>query len=420
MSIEQVRGYLENSLKNKRSLLVVGSLSSVQVVTVFVGFFTSIIWARYVEKDVYGQYQVIISIMTIVNSLCLPGLSESLMISAAKGYDGNLTRIIKYKTLSLLAGSMAIVCIGFYYYFSSDPKLAYGLFAAVLIFPLFQLDSVWTAWLNGRGFLKRVSLFRVITIISTAVMLLILVWLGMQDLEILVIGLIGLPGLLSVIVIAGILSQRKNKAYDNASIRYGFHTTAASLLSGLIATDRLFLNNYVSAEAVAVYSIANIFPDQLKSVYAVFNPVLVPKTYSADSVFEAWQNIKRQVYILFFLFIVLGIAGFILLPVIVPMLFSERYVSSVQYAKWLWLTVSFSTPTTFLANVLRAQKKVKFVYIFSLIQPIMGIILYAALIGYGTSGIVLSKVIYYLATGVIFTGSFFYFLNHEKRETVSL
>lgn len=415
MFIEQIRFFFNNSLKNREKLLVVSSLSTVQIVSVSIGFFTSIIWARYVEKDVYGQYQVILSIMTIVNSLCLPGLSESLTISAAKGYDGNLTRIIKYKTLSLLAGSVAILCIAIYYYFSSDLKLSYALFIGVFIFPLFQLDSIWAAWLNGRGLLKRLSLYRVLTIISTAVMLLALVYFGIQDLEILVLGLIGLPGLLSVLITAGILTQRKNTVHDNDSIRYGFHTTAASLLSGLIATDRLFLHSYVSAEAVAVYSIANIFPDQLKSVFGVFNQIIIPKSYRAGSVYDAWQNTKKHFQVMFYLFIFMGVLGFIMIPVIVPAFFSERYNSSVVYAQWLWLSFAIVIPTTHIANILRAQKKVKFVYSISVAQPVLSFILYFVLIRYGLPGIVLAKVIYLLLTALMFVGSFIFYFKEDAR-----
>lgn len=417
MFIEQVRFFFNNSLKNRQKLLIIGSLSSVQIVAVSIGFFTSIIWARYVEKEVYGQYQVILSIMTIVNSLCLPGLSESMTISAAKGYDGNLTRILKYKTLSLLAGSIAILCIAGYYYFYSDSnsKLAYALLASAFVFPLFQLDSIWAAWLNGRGLLKRLSLFRVLTIITTAVMLLTLVYLGMQDLKILVIALIGLPGLLSVLITAGILTQRKNTVHDNDSIRYGFHVTAASLLSGLIVTDRLFLHSYVSAEAVAVYSIANIFPDQLKSVFGVFNQIIIPKSYRAGSVYDAWQNTKKHFQAMFYLFIFLGVLGFIMIPVIVPAFFSERYNSSVVYAQWLWLSFAIVIPTTHIANILRAQKKVKFVYSISVAQPVVSFILYFVLIHYGLPGIVLAKVIYLLLTALMFVGSFIFYFKEDAR-----
>jgi len=112
----------------------------------------------------------------------------------------------------------------------------------------------------------------------------------------------------------------------------------------------------------------------------------------------------------------LGFTGFFLFPIIIPLIFSEKYIAAVPYAKWMWLTLNLNTPTTYLANILRAQKKIKFSYCFEIVHPLPSVTLYAILIPqFGIWGAVLTKIIGHIFAGLFFVGSFLWYLKTEEK-----
>src|SRR5690348_16411288 len=92
-----------------------GRLFSWRFGVLVLSMITSIMWARCVSKETYGAYQLIVSVMAVVGSFCLRGLNESVTISAAKHYDGNIKKIFKLQLGSALLGAVILTGVGFYY-----------------------------------------------------------------------------------------------------------------------------------------------------------------------------------------------------------------------------------------------------------------------------------------------------------------
>lgn len=407
-----MRNYLNQILDNKNRILTLCSLGGVQAASILLGLLTTALWARYTPPDTYGQYQVILSIAMIIGTLCLSGMGESLTISAAKGYDGNLIKILRYKFVALVVGGIGVACVGVYYYWNSDTAMATGLFVMALLFPLSQMDTVWISWLSGKGELNRLSAYRGIALVLSAIALAFLLLYRTTSLPVLLVGVCGVSALLTLVIIWRLTRQKSNTNEHWETIKYGFHTTAALLLGGLIAADKLIIDRYLSSSAVAVYAIAIVFPTQISTIYSIFNQMLIQKTYGADSVRTAWFNIRKPFVILVILFTSIGVIGFFLIPLFVPLLFSNKYAVAVTYAKWLWLNQALVAPSTYLANIVRSQQKIQFIYVFSIAQPLIIFMLYLLLIRYGITGIVLAKIINNWLTCLFFIVSFVYFL-HE-------
>jgi O-antigen/teichoic acid export membrane protein len=400
------------ALDKRHKLLTLTNLSVAQVATVLLSLVSSSLWARNVPSEVYGHYQVILSLLALVSSFCLPGLAQSLTISAAKHYDGNLSRILKLRLGATFLGSLALVGVGIFYS-ASQPELASAIFVVALLFSLYDLQGVWGAWLSGRGELNRRAAFTVISSVLHVVALAVLVFSNRTTLNQLLTLIFGVRAFFSLGIVISILRSRTNKLEHSEPIEYGFHTTAATLLSGLITTDKLIIYGHLTSTAVAVYSIALIFPTQIKYLYAIFNQMITPNVYKAASVADAWKYLKGKLAILVPLFILVGLVGFIGIPIFVPLLFSERYAAAVPYGKWLWLSLAITGPATYLGDVLRAQMRVAFVYSVSLAHPVLSVILYLILIRYGITGVVLSKIIMNWVGAIFRVLSFLYYLNRS-------
>ena len=86
-----------SSIVSTQSILKFSGLFTLRTGGILLGILGSILWTRFVDQEVYGQYKLILSIMAVVSGFCLPGLAEAVMISSAKRYDGNVRRLLAIK-----------------------------------------------------------------------------------------------------------------------------------------------------------------------------------------------------------------------------------------------------------------------------------------------------------------------------------
>ena len=393
---------------------VFGALSSTRVVRIIISIASGALWARYVTPSDYGQFQLIMSFVAIAASLSLNGLGQSLTLSAAKQHDGNFIPILKSKIIATCVGSIGLIFLSFYYR-NSQPSLFDGLLLAALFFPLYELQKIWTAWFSGRGWLKALSGLKIGHALLSLGVLGTLILSHQASLPNLVIGLVGITSIVSAVLVVYIFTHLQNKKTDQSIISFGFHATAASLLNSLILTDKLIINEYLAIEDVAVYTIALVFPNQIKALFGIFSNMITPQISKVDKIVDAWAYLRPKMPFITLLFIFIGIIGFFMIPIFLPIIFSERYVQAIPYGKWLWLILSFTAPASYLSSILRAQKKVKFVYIFELSHPVILITLILALIDYGLWGIVYAKAIHYTTASVFFVGTFYFYLYREKK-----
>ena len=372
------------------SRVLFAKLFSVPVVTVLLSLGTSIIWTRYFSKEVYGQYQLVLSILTMVGVTALTGMGQALQISSAKQYDGNFIPICFRKALFSIIGSL--ILLGFAYYYREQIEICYALCFLALVFPLIQFHSIFQPWLNGKKSFNLLVASQISFAIIPLLSLLSLLALAKTDL----LSIVFTTSILKIFLICGlgifVFKGLRNSFKDSDTISYGYHTTTAMLFGWMIATDKIFLENNGTMEDVAVYSVALLFPNQIKALYSVINQMIIPKITEASSIREAWTYLKPRYLKIILLFSCIGFVGFFAFPIVIPFLFSDKYVEAVPYAKWLWLVLAVTAPGAYLSNILIYQKRKFYLYFITFINPFASIILYYLLISSGISGLVISKI----------------------------
>ena len=393
------------------SRLLFSKLFSVQVITVLLSLGSSIIWTRYFSKEVYGQYQLVLSILTMVGVTALTGMGQALQISSAKKYDGNFIPICFRKALFSIIGSL--ILLGFAYFYREQIEICYALCFLALVFPLVQFHSIFQPWLNGKKSFNLLVASQISFAIIPLLSLLCLLALAKTDL----LSIVFTTSILKILLICGfgifVFKGLKNSNKDSETITYGYHTTTAMLFGWMIASDKLFLENNGTMEDVAIYSVALLFPNQIKVFYGVINQMIIPQITEASSIREAWTYLKPRYPKIILLFSCIGFVGFFAFPFVIPFLFSEKYVEAVPYAKWLWLVLAVTAPATYLGNILRAQKITSFVYFFDIFNPIFLMVLFILLSSHGINGLIIAKSTYYILACIIFLLFFNY--HHRKR-----
>ncbi len=403
----------EAIVARRRHWLTLVSLGGAQLLGLVFGLVSNSLMARYLPIEVFGQYQVILALMTLIGAYCLGGLRQSMVISAAKKYDGNIFPMLRLKIGANLIGALVLAGVGGYYIYTGQTVLGWGVVIASFFFP-FRLSAIWSSWLNGRNKLRQSAFNKSALVAIGLLTTIIVILLPPITLNKTILWFFGLPAIYTIGIIIYIIRSKENDVEDRQTIKYGLQVTGALLLSGLIASDKILLNEFASISDVAVYSVALIFPKQINKIFDIFNQFITPSIYKAKTVALAWKYLRLKYVLITLFFIVIGLAGFFSLPLLIPLFFSDRYLDAIPYTRWLWLVFSLSMPVNYLAKVLSAQQKLRYVYFFNISSPLIRIVLYILLLSLGIWGMVLATILSYTFNALIMSVAFIYYLRLDK------
>jgi O-antigen/teichoic acid export membrane protein len=391
-----------------------------RAVAAAVGFLGSLVWANCFSKETYGKYQIVAAAMGVVATFCLPGLDDASLISAAKRKDGNLRAIVRQRIAVSIAGALVIAAWGFLRYRGSDGVMVTAFAVTALVFVPIQLQSIWDAFTNGKRRFALLTVGEVLVAVASLVgvgSFALVGWTGDAMLPWVVLVSLGLTAVVALALMATLRRMKQSDERDPSIVRYGHHVTVATLLGWVFKSDRLIVGEVMSAPDVAMLSIALILPNQVKVFFTAFEQIFLPKVTAAPSVHAAWAYIRPRIAKLWTAYTALGLAGFFLLPVFIPLFFSHRYVESVPYARWLWLSLCLSSPFTFLASILNAQRDKLFLYVKNIFSPVLTLTLFVVLIPrYGLVGAVAGRVINHAALVVLHAAYFVWAVRRSARE----
>lgn len=382
--------------------------------TVAVGLGVSVLWTRCAPVEVYGRYQMLVSLITMVGGFCLSGMEESVTIAAAKRLDGNFRPLLLTKLLACGLGALVVAGMGLTWR-GEHPDLAVPALGAAVLFVPWMLTATVYSWLNGRGQTQRLFVIQLALSVVQLAALAGTLWLGTTSTLALFSCNIVPQVLLNVLLLCVLLRQRENRVRDPGSLRYGWWVSALSIFGSLILSDKLLLGDAIGPAEVAIYAIALAFPDNIRTFYSVINQMLVPDMYKAKSVSEAWACIKPRMPAIVAAFAAIGVVGFFLIPLAIPLLFSEKYVAAAVYGKWLWLSLALSAPATYLGNILRAQQRLPFVVAVCIMLPSVQFVLYLLLLRYGITGLVGTRLLMHWVTCFAYLIFFLYYHGKETK-----
>ena len=129
------------------------------------GLAVSVVLARLASKQAFGEYNFLISVITILSIVSIPGLNTSVFKSASEGKDATFLKAFRLMLLWSLLGIPIIFGLGLYYSSIGSRLIAICLFSAALFFPLYYPTQLWVHFLQGK---EKFSQFARYNIISNA------------------------------------------------------------------------------------------------------------------------------------------------------------------------------------------------------------------------------------------------------------
>jgi O-antigen/teichoic acid export membrane protein len=131
----------------------IGWLGTSRAFSVLCGLATATIWARLMPPELFGEFKVVMATIAFVSGFCLLGTSQAAIMAAAKNQDGSLALLLRHKFMANVAGGIAVVGTAVYYGIAptGSRTIAFGLLAAAVAFPIYNISDIWMSWASGKA-----------------------------------------------------------------------------------------------------------------------------------------------------------------------------------------------------------------------------------------------------------------------------
>lgn len=365
-----------------------------QSVGVICGLVISYFFGHFASKKLFGDYNFVLSIISLLTVVTLPGLDEYLVRSLGLKFNSSYPRAIRYKFFGSLIGLPILIICAIIYFINQKTDLGSSLILVALFFPFLAPLQLFNEFFTAKLKFKTIAFFLSISSILNAVLISFMVFFTHSVLLIISAYLIGiiLPSLIATLY--SFKEQMSQVKKDPDLLNYGIFMTLLTAIP-LIANQfgQILLASLLGTELLAIYVVANKLPSYVQKSLFVFYKPLTAKLASQSRKVH-YVTIKKHSLKLMLWGVLLALIVYILSPIIINFLFSSNYSDAIPYARLLSLSVLPLPFSWMLADIVIFQKNKRLQFLSSLFLSLLRIMLYLILIpNYGIMGLIISFLI---------------------------
>ena len=375
------------------------------VLNIAIAFGLSVIFAHFLDKEAYGQYKYILSVISLLTIASLQSMDDLVAQATAQGNEGTIFLALGTKLRWSLLGSAAALGLAFYYWFNHNNLLAGAFAATVPLLPIFANFSIYLAYLQGKKQFSKQITYSAISQLVFSVAMAITIVLTRNPLILVATYLLSQALARFFIFWYVIKKDRPNKNTDLGAIDFGKKLSLIDVLFSFSSNlDSIITFHYVGAAALAVYSFAFAPIVQIRSVLKNLRVIALPK-FAVRSSEEIKVSLVPRLMKLTLIILVVIAVYFFAAPWIFKIFF-PRYLDAINYTRWLSLSL-LAFPATMVPLVLQAKGLKKELYQSNFLLPFCRIVLMVALIPkFGLAGLIATELSMVVVSSVI---SWFYF-----------
>lgn len=352
-----------------RYFLLNGNWVSLRFLVVsLTGFILSFFFANFGSKELLGQYQLALSIMSIVSVVSFLGLNSSAMEAVVQGRDAGILRAVRLIFYFSWIGTPILIGLGLYYaLFLEQILLGNMLMFSAFLFPFFYATSSWSIFYEGKQLFKE-SALRII-------------FLNILLVSALVVGILmdlNAFWLLSLYLSISILFQGKllftifrnlnDRTNDFIDTKFGIAVSFQKFVSGLSSNlPPLVVSFFFGIEFLAIYYIAyyavSAFSSFFNNIFSLYLPVLFKKiALNHQSIL--WNSIIAGFvsWIIFILFLKLFFIK----------IYGYEYLDSLNFAYAISFLLLLIPLHTYLVGFFSTSRKNRFLISIFLIANTIG------------------------------------------------
>lgn len=412
-------------LESKRNIAkYILAFGSVQGLNIAIGVVRTKLVALLLGPNGMGIMSLYNSAVQMVQSISYLGLDKSGVPSISKAYETGKTEdllasVKMVRSLFMMAALLALtIGLVFCWLFSlivfSDTSHTLHFIALTPAAPMLIIISGEIVILKTTRQLKRVALLYLLTMMVSLICSVILFYLFGAKAIIPSIVITAFAQLI-VTMVYSYKRYRPQISLSKETIKQGrplitmgvVFTISALMVSGSEFIIRSFLYSQANETVVGLYNTAYLIAyTYAGTIFAAFDSEYYPRLsqIGLENKTLMVQTIRRQIRVSLSLAVPMAVCMYFLLPVIVPLLFSDLFVSAVPMAQIVLFCMVFraiSLPIGYIPLAINDQKTFMTIEIFSAVCVLGGVIVgynYMELIGcgYGLLAANMLEVIFYL------------------------
>lgn len=395
-----------------------------------IAFISSIAVIRIISKEEYGLLSYVDNIYSYINLFSGLGLSTAILKYCStlktKEYNSYFFSIaLKYGTLfqGILSGIVILICIKDGLLF---PK-AFFLLISLLFYPLLtQILATFQSYIRAQ---LNNNLFAKIGIVQAGLVFILSI---LFTLDLGVIGIVYARYIAIVIVLVmcfkfihsiglrystnriDVIGEKEKRDFWKLSISL----MLANFFSMVMPLNEMFMiNTFLKDELMtANYKVAVLIPSQMMFLASSILIYVFPRIAQMDSNKILKYTLKIEI-LLFILIFIAGIIGFGLTPLVVKLVYGDKYIDAIGLSKTYWIVYAINAGFRMLPmNILPAVGSTYFNSVFSILTCIFHtIILYFLIPLYGIYGAAYTLLIVYFLSGI---GYWIYFIYKYRRSSL--
>ena len=378
---------LQNFLRTDIHYLARGSfwLGIGRIFGALVAFGLSVLYARYLPKELYGDYRYVLSGLGALGIFALPGVATVITRGVARGFEGTFRR----GSLLIFASSFGVMLGGFgiavWFFLHGNAVLGWGFIVAALFMPFAEGLGNWRAYFDGRRMFYEKTLWNIganlfygLSMMGAVGIILMFSLYPWQSLIVL-LGMSVLGHALPNIV-AYLFAMRRvprGAPSEQGALRYGVYLSFLDVPSTVVMyLDGILLHAFIGPSALAIYSFAIAAPEQMKGLMSAAAITAFPKISQRTDTIEARQEIKKTLpakLLRASLFTALAVAAYILAAPFLFHIFLPAYQESVPYSKVFAVSLVFF-PFGLFGTALKTEGNLKKVFGYQTAAPVAQII----------------------------------------------
>lgn len=340
---------LKYFLKNTPSLLTVTIVS-----TVF-GLISSIILTRLLSKDLYGTYLYVLTLIGTISIFSVTGMSTAVQRDASRNLDGILVEGTKIRFKWSLVGSVVLIAGGIYYLSTGDVLLGKCLLIASAFFPFLYSFDTFLNFIMGKMYFNKYALFKTIIIISNTLAILGAIIITKDIFWAITAYLISFSVVQIYLWRKTVQKDKENDSVDDESIHYGKVLTLQGTIPMLANQfDSIIIANFLGMGDLAIFTIALYIGNFATVPLDIISNLIFPKIAARGNDEGTALVFKKLKYVLALSIVICGIFA-IIVPFLIPLLYSAKYQDSVFYAQIILIATVVFSPGAVLNQMLKAQ-----------------------------------------------------------------
>lgn len=317
------------------------------------GWVTSLLFARVGSKELLGQYQYVLSFVSLIAIISLPGLNSAATEAVVNGREAAVLKVLKISFLFSLLAIPIFLGIGIYnLYIKENFLIGIAFIFSGFLAPLYYTLNTWVSYYEGKSLFKSVSLRIIFLNIALNISLIIGLLLNYSAIVLVAIYLL-VNILFTGIYFWEILKKINRFTKRFVDIKFGLYMSIQKFVYGLssnlppILISFLFGINFVAVYFIAFYVISAVF-----SLLGTLITLYIPKLFKKEKLEH--KTILLQNISIGFVFWVLFI--FFLKYLFIP-LYGNEYEESRRIAYNISFLLFFVPLKTYFICYFMTRKK---------------------------------------------------------------